>query len=399
MKDTLIKEYNNTQILNIKNKPPQNTFKVNFINGAFFEIIGSINEKYKVIFTNQKNNKIIHETTITNNMWTRTNIKYCVDWKIEAFIESTNEKVFEYKFNPTGKHVYIHIDSKAIGDHLAWFPYIEEFRKKWNCKVTCSTFHNQWFKSSYPQLNFTNPGTEVFDIYAMFEIGWFYDNNKVNIDRIPLDFKRYPLQQTASEILNLQYKEVKPVLDAPLKKTDIQDKYVVIAPHASAHAKYWNYPGGWQTIIDYLNNKGYKVVMLTAEPLGDEWHDSKLGGTLTGVINKTGFDIPLEERMIDIRDASLFIGMGSGLSWISWALNTPTILISGFSYPYTEFQDCERIYPLEYNVCTGCFNRHMLDAGDWEWCPDHKNTPRQFECTKSIKPEQVIESINKFLNS
>ena len=41
----------------------------------------------------------------------------------------------------------------------------------------------------------------------------------------------------------------------------------------------------------------------------------------------------------------------------------------------------------------------MLDAGDWEWCPDHKNTPRQFECTKSIKPEQVIESINKFLNS
>ena len=82
MKDTLIKEYNNTQILNIKNKPPQNTFKVNFINGAFFEIIGSINEKYKVTFTDQKNNKIIHETTITNNMWTRTNIKYCVDWKI-----------------------------------------------------------------------------------------------------------------------------------------------------------------------------------------------------------------------------------------------------------------------------------------------------------------------------
>ncbi len=57
---------------------------------------------------------------------------YCVDWKIEVFIESTNEKVFEYKFNPTGKHVYIHIDSKAIGDHLAWFPYIEEFRKNMN---------------------------------------------------------------------------------------------------------------------------------------------------------------------------------------------------------------------------------------------------------------------------
>jgi len=397
MKDILIREYNNTQILNIKNKPPQNTFKVNFINGAFLEILGSINEKYKVIFTNQKNNKVIHETNITNNMWTRTSIKYCIDWKIEVFIESTNKKIFEYKFNPTGKHVYIHIDSKAIGDHLAWFSYIEEFRKKWNCKVTCSTFHNQWFKSVYPQLEFVNPGTEVFDIYAMFEIGWFYDNNKADTNKIPIDFKRFPLQQTAAEILNLPYKEIKPLINTPSQKTNIQDKYVVIAPHASAHAKYWNYPGGWQTVIDYLNDKGYKVVMLTAEPLGDEWHDSKLGGTLTGVIDKTGFDIPLEDRMVDIRDAALFIGMGSGLSWISWALNTPTILISGFSYPYTEFQDCERIYPLEHNVCTGCFNRHKLDAGDWEWCPDHKNTPRQFECTKLIKPEQVIESIDKFL--
>ena len=37
--------------------------------------------------------------------------------------------------------------------------------------------------------------------------------------------------------------------------------------------------------------------MLTAEPLGDEWHDSKLGGTLTRVIDKTGFDIPLEDHI------------------------------------------------------------------------------------------------------
>ena len=87
------------------------------------------------------------------------------------------------------------------------------------------------------------------------------------------------------------------------------------------------HPKGWQTIIDYLNEKGYKVVMITGEPLGDEWHDSKLGGTLTGVINKTGYNIDLSDRMIDIRDAELFIGVGSGLSWLSWSIGTPTILI------------------------------------------------------------------------
>ncbi len=111
----------------------------------------------------------------------------------------------------------------------------------------------------------------------------------------------------------MKYREVKPIINTPDRKTDIEGKYVVIAPHASAHAKYWMYPKGWQTVIDYLNSKDYKVVMLTQEPLGDEWHDSKLGGTLTGVINKTG-DFPLEDRMVVIRDADAFIGVGV-LGW------------------------------------------------------------------------------------
>jgi hypothetical protein len=38
-----------------------------------------------------------------------------------------------------------------------------------------------------------------------------------------------------------------------------------------------------------------------------------------------------------------------------------------------------------------------LDAGDWNWCPDHKGTERQFECTKSITSEMVIKELEKFL--
>jgi autotransporter strand-loop-strand O-heptosyltransferase len=398
MKDLLIEEYNNTKILNIKTKEPQNVFKVNFVDGASLEITGPIQEEYKILFTDLKTNKVVHESIITNNMWTRTNIKYCVDWKIETFKVSTNEKVFEYVFNPKGKRVYIHLDSKAIGDTLAWFPYAEEFRKKWDCDVISSTFHNDWFKKEYPEIEFVTPGTEVTNLYAMFNIGWFYDGQEIITNKIPIDFKKYPLQQTASEILNLEYKEVKPKVKISNKKTNINKNYVVIAPHASSHAKYWMYPKGWQTIIDYLNNNGYKVVMLTAEPLGDEWHDSKLGGTLHGVIDKTGYNIDISERMIDIRDAKLFIGVGSGLSWLSWAIGTPTVLISGFSYPYTEFLDCERIFNKDTSICAGCFNKHWLNPGDWEWCPEHKDTPRHFECTKTIKPEQVITSINKLLN-
>jgi autotransporter strand-loop-strand O-heptosyltransferase len=396
MKDLLIREYTNTQILNIESKKPQNTFNVNFVNGAFLEVIGPLEEEYVVKFINSKTKRVIHESTIGNNMWTRANIKYCINWKVEVY--NKGNIVFEHQWNPQGKRVYIHLDSGALGDTLAWFPYVEEFRKTFMCNVICSTFHNDWFEENYPEIEFIKPGSQVDDLYAMYTIGWFYDDKKVVYDKIPIDFKKYPLQQTASEILGLKYVEVKPIVTTLDKKTDIEGDYVIIAPHASAHAKYWNHSGGWQTVIDYLNNNGYKVVILTAEPLGDEWHDSKLGGTLYGVIDKTGYNIALEDRMVDIRDAKLFIGVGSGLSWLSWALNTPTIMISGFSYPYTEFQDCERIYPEDPKTCRGCFNRKWLDPGDWEWCPDHKDTPRQFECTKTIKPDQVIVSIKKLLN-
>ena len=68
-------------------------------------------------------------------------------------------------------------------------------------------------------------------------------------------------------------------------------------------------------------------------------------------------------------------------------------MISGFSEAYSEFEDCARISSPK-NKCSGCFNRVRLDAGDWEWCPDHKDTDRMFECTKSITPDTVIAAIN-----
>ena len=119
--------------------------------------------------------------------------------------------------------------------------------------------------------------------------------------------------------------------------------------------------------------------------------------TLKYVIDKTG-NYPIEDRMVDLKYVDLYIGLGSGLSWLSWSIGTPTILISGFSQPFSEFLDCERIFNYDTNVCTGCFNAHRLDAGDWEWCPKHKDTPRQFECTKTIKPLKVFDAIDKLLN-
>jgi autotransporter strand-loop-strand O-heptosyltransferase len=365
------------------------------VNGALCEIKGPISKKYKVVFSDNKTGHVHYVSEITNNMWVKSTIEYFVEWNIKVYELDTDELVFEHIYDCKDKRVYIHLDSSAIGDTMAWFPYVDEFRKKHGCKVLCSTYHNEWFEQMYPEIEFIKPGTPVNDLYAMYKIGWFYDDKEIVKSKIPIDFKQHPLQEASSCILGLDYTEIKPKISVPDEPSRIEGKYVIIAPHASAHAKYWNHPGGWQGVIDHLNDNGYKVVMITSEKLGDEWHDSKLGGTLNNVIDKTGGHINLVDRMIDIKHASAFIGLGSGLSWLSWAIGTPTVLISGFSYPLSEFSDCERIF--NPDVCNGCFNRHWLNPGDWEWCPDHKDTPRHFECSKTIKTQTVIDAVNKLL--
>jgi len=386
--------YENTKISLRGKLEPKNKINITFIQGAKVEVLGNRQSEYRVEFINADTNNTEHIGVIKNNCWTKPLKEYFVNWLVNVY--EGDELVATHKFDPTGKHVYIALDSSAIGDTVAWFPLLEEFRKKWNCKLTVSTFKNSWFENEYPEIKFIKPGEMVYDLYAMYTIGWYYNNQEINYNKCPINFRLAPLQDTASAILGLDPIEVKPKITVPPRASSVGSKYVVIAPHASAHAKYWNKPGGWQSVINHINNLGYKVVMITQEKLGDAWHDSKLGGTLTGVIDKTG-DYHIEDRMIDIKGADLFIGVGSGLSWLSWALGTKTIMISGFSYPYTEFKDCIRVFNDNKDICTGCFNRHWLNPGDWDWCPDHKGTERMFECTNRIELPLVISAVDSVL--
>lgn len=105
------------------------------------------------------------------------------------------------------------------------------------------------------------------------------------------------------------------------------------------------------------------------------------------------------ENVIEELEASdLFIGIGSGLSWLSWMTQTPTILISGFSEPYTEPNTNVYKVNAPKEMCSGCFNKHRLDAGNWNWCPSDENKTEIFECSKYILSADVIKEINKILS-
>ena len=215
------------------------------------------------------------------------------------------------------------------------------------------------------------------------------------MEKHPNDVRQEPLQKIASDILGLDFHEERPILNQISEVSEFKgEKYICIGPHATALAKYWNRDGGWQNVIDYLNTRGYKVVYISSESSTDDWHNSKLGKKLKNVIFKDG-NRPLTERIADLKDASAFIGVSSGLSWLAWAVGTPVVLISGFTDKHLEFQDCKRI--INEDVCHGCWHRHEFDPGDWRWCPEHKDTENHFICTKSIPPERVIESLNEIL--
>ena len=52
---------------------------------------------------------------------------------------------------------------------------------------------------------------------------------------------------------------------------------------------------------------------------------------------------------------------------------------------------------INYHTCNSCWNdpHHRFDHKDFLWCPRHKGTPRQFECTRLITVDQVKAAIQK----
>ena len=100
-----------------------------------------------------------------------------------------------------------------------------------------------------------------------------------------------------------------------------------------------------------------------------------------------------------IYHSEFFIGLSSGLSWLTWGLGKHVVMISNFTEEDHEFvSNCTRI--TNTFVCHGCWNNPMFkfDKGDWNWCPEHKGTERHFECHKSITSQMVIEKIQHLLS-
>jgi len=370
-----------------KNNKVIKDIKINrhFVLNPFIEILSKDSSLYEVNFYDQNDN-LTYFNKIKNNSWVKLYRQYYTKWKTE--IKENGQVIFFDDLNLENKRVYISFESKSLGDTLAWIPYCEEFRKKHNCKLIVSTFLNDLFVDHYSEIEFVKPGSSVSDVFCRYQLGWFYNqNNEFDLNKHPHDFKLQPLQKTATDILGLEYEEIKPRLNLPIIP---KKKKVGIGFHSTAQAKYWNNPNGWQGVVDYLTSQGYECMIYSKEGNGYMGNNYPKGVTLFSGGN-------LEQVINDLLSCEFFIGLGSGLSWLAWACKLPVVLISGFSEKFVETKlDTYRV--INENVCHGCFNKERLNAGDWNWCPLHKGTEKMFECSKQITSEMVIKEINKIMN-
>lgn len=326
--------------------------------------------------------------------------RYFLDAQIEVRDSITGEMSLLHNYDARDRNVAILLPIGTLGDAIGWFPYAVRFQEVHQCRlhVVVSEPIKALFQPCYPQINFVT--RDAFEgiaasLYATYYLGLFFHDDAGHMQ--PNDFRLVGLHRTAGSILGVSMREAPPeiYLGEAGDTRPIAEPYVVVAAQSSAQCKMWNYPGGWNDVVAFLKTQNYRVICIDREDVTSA--DRYLNTIPLGAEDQTG-DRPLSERGRWLKHAAFFVGLSSGLSWLAWAARTPVVMISGFTHPSNEFTTPYRVF--NHNVCNSCWHdvRTPFKHDDHSFCPRHKGTDRQFECTTKITPSLVIDTIKRVIN-
>ena len=109
--------------------------------------------------------------------------------------------------------------------------------------------------------------------------------------------------------------------------------------------------------------------------------------------------VELKDAINYMYHSEFHIGLSSGLSWLAHAVGKPVVVMKSVTEDWFEFTK-NMITVNNENVCHGCVNNVpdvLSRLDDWLICPTHQNTPRMFECSKSITPRMFLDKMKPFL--
>ncbi len=328
---------------------------------------------------------IIFESTLQGGV-VESSKKFFVPFRLECW---NNERlVFTHDISLENQPVLVQIPVGTLGDGIAWFPYVDAFQKKHRCLLTCTISKplKALFEDNYPNIHFVEKEQTVDPkhFYASYRLGLYFDDWQCIHQ--PVDFRYVGLHKTAAYILGVEPLEAPPKVTYATDERLVDEPYVCIGVQSSTQCKYWNNPFGWLDLVAWLKSLGYRVLCIDKDRAwgqGATWNYIP-----NGAEDFTG-DMPLAERASLLKYADFYVGLSSGLAWLAWATETPVVMISGFTHPNNEFHTPYRVF--NYHTCNSCWNdpKVMFDHHDFLWCPRHKGTDRQFECTRLITVDHV----------
>jgi len=381
-----------------KSKPvePEHRYRVEVFDGIKF--YNEYGDPCEVSFYDNKTGELVcKHDSLPQHHWFKPAIEYFVEWKIIAKWEDVE---IVWILDLTDKIVNVELMSSSLGDTLAFVEVARAWAKqKKVSRCNLMTYKNGLFDwtdyqkdnvfpmypgSAYPKADYTFKIGVHMGEASQGEPAWYPHRNK-------FDWRKIYLGDIIGGDLGYEGNtEMRPVLAFKKKKRPVKEKYIVIATQSTAQAKYWNNPTGWQELVDWHINNGYKVYLASRE------NDGYMGNFYPKGVTK--LPEPFEDVVNYLQHAEYFVGISSGLSWLAWAAKCPVVLISGFTPEECEFtQDTLRI--INKDVCNSCWAWSHFDKGDWYWCPKHKGTKQVYECSKTITGRSVIDQIKEWKNN
>ena len=370
-------------------QPGQLGIQFDFNHGARVSLPQS-SQPWRVRLSDLDTGNVLFETVLGAGQ-VASSKRYYVRFGIEVWLK--DEIVFRHDYSAKDREVLIQFPVGTLGDLMGWFPYAVKFKQQHGCKLTCAMGEKiiPLFQEAYPDITFVkHEEVKVDQFYATYSIGLFFGDKDLLFQ--PCDFRLVGLHRTAGYILGVDPAEEPPKIALADDSRPVDEPYVCIAVQSTTQCKYWNNPDGWRSIVKFLKHPGYRIICIDQKPThgnGIVWNHIP-----NGAEDETG-DRPLQERARWIKHAEFFVGLSSGLSWLAWALHKPVVMISGFTHPLNEFATPYRV--INYHTCNSCWNdpQHRFEHKNFLWCPRHKDTPRQFECTRLITVDQVESAIRR----
>ena len=308
--------------------------------------------------------------------------KYYIRWSVEVFLDG--KLVLAHVFDPHNQRVHFDCSDAAMGDFLAFLPYIKKYREIYNADVTCSV--PKYLSELALKLDTGMKLSDKWDenLYAVYYMHMGF--NFPSALPIPADSRS--LTMYGQLLTGLSMPEL--LRYTPTEERTIREPYVCIAVQASTPNKGWLWPQGWDILVDYLKKLGYRVLCIDRDKRQER--DGYVTEMPKGAEDFTG-DLPLVQRAELLAHADFFVGLSSGLAWLAHSADCPVVMIAGFTRDWYEFHTPYRVY--NRLACNGCANDDFAEF-IFDICPRHKgDKERELECQKKISPRMVTDAIER----